>query len=45
VLAQKGLENVYDLHVWAMSTTKTALTAHLIMPEDHRDIFIPNLTK
>jgi cobalt-zinc-cadmium efflux system protein len=23
---------VHDLHVWAMSTTETALTAHLVMP-------------
>jgi cobalt-zinc-cadmium efflux system protein len=24
---------VDDLHVWAMSTTQVALTAHLVMPE------------
>jgi cobalt-zinc-cadmium efflux system protein len=23
---------VHDLHIWAISTTETALTAHLIMP-------------
>jgi cobalt-zinc-cadmium efflux system protein len=27
-----GVEDVHDLHVWAMSTTETALTAHLVMP-------------
>ena len=27
-----GVEQVHDLHVWAMSTTDTALTAHLVMP-------------
>ena len=27
-----GVESVHDLHVWAMSTTETALTAHLVMP-------------
>lgn len=29
----QGVESVHDLHVWAMSTTETALTAHLIIPE------------
>jgi cobalt-zinc-cadmium efflux system protein len=28
-----GVEQVHDLHIWAMSTTETALTAHLVMPE------------
>jgi cobalt-zinc-cadmium efflux system protein len=26
------VRQVHDLHVWAMSTTETALTAHLVMP-------------
>ena len=26
---------VHDLHVWAMSTTETALTCHLVMPGGH----------
>ena len=26
------MEDVHDLHVWAMSTTETALTAHLLKP-------------
>lgn len=30
-----GVENVHDLHVWAMSTSDTALTAHLVMPKGH----------
>ena len=25
------MEEVHDFHVWAMSTTETALTAHLVM--------------
>jgi cobalt-zinc-cadmium efflux system protein len=27
-----GVSAVHDLHVWPMSTTETALTAHLVMP-------------
>ena len=26
------VEEVHDLHIWAMSTTETALTAHLVIP-------------
>jgi len=28
-----GVAAVHDLHIWPMSTTETALTAHLVMPE------------
>ena len=28
----EGVETVHDLHVWPLSTTETALTAHLIAP-------------
>jgi cobalt-zinc-cadmium efflux system protein len=27
-----GVVAVHDLHIWAMSTTENALTAHLVMP-------------
>lgn len=27
-----GVEAVHDLHIWGMSTTESALTAHLVMP-------------
>jgi cobalt-zinc-cadmium efflux system protein len=30
--ALPGVASVHDLHVWGMSTTETALTAHLRMP-------------
>jgi len=30
--ALPGVVEVHDLHIWAMSTTETALTAHLVMP-------------
>jgi cobalt-zinc-cadmium efflux system protein len=28
-----GVETVHDLHVWPLSTTETALTAHLVAPQ------------
>jgi len=30
-----NVAHVHDLHIWAMSTTQTALTAHLIIPSGH----------
>lgn len=36
-----GVEEVHDLHVWAMSTTEIALTAHLIRaPDEDGDGFL-----
>lgn len=32
-----GVEAVHDLHIWPLSTTETALTAHLVMPAGHPD--------
>lgn len=34
------VEEIHDLHVWAISTTETGLTAHLVVPEGHTDQFI-----
>ncbi|MGA7778450.1 MAG: cation diffusion facilitator family transporter [Paraburkholderia sp.] len=33
--AQPGVTDVHDLHVWALSTTGNALSAHLVMPDGH----------
>ena len=35
--AQPGIQEVHDLHVWAMSTTESALTAHLVKPDPADD--------
>ncbi len=40
LLSQDGVKDIHDLHIWAMSTTQVALTAHLIMPKGFKDNFI-----
>lgn len=30
-----GVSAVHDLHIWPMSTTETAMTAHLVIPAGH----------
>jgi cobalt-zinc-cadmium efflux system protein len=32
---QPGVTDVHDLHVWALSTTGNALSAHLVIPDGH----------
>ena len=32
-----GVESVHDLHIWPLSTTETALTAHLVFPDGSID--------
>ncbi len=32
-----GVTAIHDLHIWAMSTTEIALTAHLVKPETEND--------
>lgn len=36
----EGVTEVHDLHVWAMSASETALTAHLVRPEGASDEFL-----
>lgn len=41
---QPGVSAVHDLHIWPMSTTETALTAHLVIPAGHPgDAFLHEL--
>ena len=42
---KEGVESLHDLHIWAMSTTQVALTAHLVMPEGSNDGFIRQLNR
>src|SRR5438445_615403 len=35
-----GVTEVHDLHIWAMSTNETALTAHLVRPGGTDDAFL-----
>jgi cobalt-zinc-cadmium efflux system protein len=35
LLTTPGVEAIHDLHIWPMSTTDTALTCHLVMPDGH----------
>jgi cobalt-zinc-cadmium efflux system protein len=38
--ALDGVAAVHDLHIWAMSTNETALTAHLVRPGGSDDAFL-----
>jgi cobalt-zinc-cadmium efflux system protein len=35
-----GVQSIHDLHIWPLSTTETALTAHLVLPEGSQDELI-----
>jgi cobalt-zinc-cadmium efflux system protein len=40
LVALDGVGEVHDLHIWAMSTSETALTAHLVMAAGADDAFL-----
>jgi cobalt-zinc-cadmium efflux system protein len=41
-----GVTDVHDLHIWAMSTTETALTVHLVIPSGYPgDAFLAGIVK
>ena len=35
LLERPGVLKIHDLHIWAISTTETALTVHLVMPNGY----------
>jgi cobalt-zinc-cadmium efflux system protein len=40
-----GVQHLHDLHIWPMSTTDTALTAHLVMdPHPDSDVFLQEVS-
>ena len=40
-----GIKDIHDLHVWALSTTENALTAHLVIPAGYPgDTFMDEIT-
>ena len=41
--AQKGVKGVHDLHVWALSTTETALRTHIERPDN--DEFLAHIAR
>ena len=43
--AAPGVKQIHDLHIWSMSTSETALTAHLVTPGGHPgDLFLVDLS-
>ena len=42
----EGVSEIHELHIWPMSTTETALTAHLVMPGGHPgDAFLKEVSE
>ncbi len=39
LMKAKGVTDVHHIHVWALSTTENALTAHLVIDQDHAASF------
>lgn len=42
---QPGVTDIHDLHIWGLSTTESALTVHLVMPDGHPgDAFVDKMS-
>ncbi|WP_296761500.1 cation diffusion facilitator family transporter [Sediminimonas sp.] len=42
--AQDGVSDVHDLHIWALSTTRTALAVHVVWDGRDADAFLEHIT-
>lgn len=41
---QHGVTDIHDLHIWGLSTTESALTVHLVIPDGYPgDAFMENI--
>jgi len=41
-----GVTEIHDFHIWGMSTTETAMTVHLVMPNGHPgDVFMAKIAE
>lgn len=46
LLDQPGVSDLHDLHIWSLSTSAVALTAHLVMPDsENTDAFLLELAE
>lgn len=45
LLSLKEVKSIHDLHVWALSTSETALTVHIVIDESPGNTFVSNLSK
>lgn len=46
IAARPGVAGLHDLHIWATSTTQTALSVHVVMPGGHPgDAFLAGLAE
>lgn len=43
LVSLNGVSDLHDLHIWAMSTTRVALTVHLVVPSGYDDNFIAHI--
>lgn len=45
ILNLEGITGIHDLHIWAMSTTENALSAHIVAPVSNPDQLIKDVQK